>query len=149
MKLKGFQRKGDKMDRLTKWNEVGIPFFKQSYECEICGEPTWRLPDLGNGSPTDKLCEYEDLEEFGKLVKLPCKLGATVYEPGRGQISEYIVNGFRIEPFSTWIEWTITKGIVLNRISDVNVSEIGKTVFLTYEEAEAKLKEQIISNERH
>lgn len=28
----------------------------------------------------EKLCEYEDLEEQGRLVKLPCKVGDTVYK---------------------------------------------------------------------
>lgn len=31
------------------------------------------------GDVIDKLAEYEDLEEQGRLVKLPCKVGDTVY----------------------------------------------------------------------
>lgn len=38
------------------------------YECDSCSNLIWRLPDIiGEGSPTDKLAYYEDLEE--RLVK--------------------------------------------------------------------------------
>lgn len=35
-----------------------------------------------------KLKDYEDLEEQGLLVKLPCKVGDTVYVPTRNFVSE-------------------------------------------------------------
>ena len=49
------------MERLTVRNSEGIGVLKQPYQCERCGELQWSLPDLGNGSPTDRLAEYEDL----------------------------------------------------------------------------------------
>lgn len=61
------------MDRLTVRNSEGIGVLKQPYQCERCGELRWSLPDLGNGSPIDRLAEYEDLEEKGMLLKLPCE----------------------------------------------------------------------------
>lgn len=52
------------MDRLTTKNETGVNVFKNGYECNNCSDTIWRLPDvIGNGSPTDKLAYYEDLEE--------------------------------------------------------------------------------------
>lgn len=51
------------MNRLTKENSVGVHVFKSSYSCERCGEEFCRLPDLGNGSPTDKLAKYEIMEK--------------------------------------------------------------------------------------
>ena len=41
-----------------------------------------------------------------------------------------------------FIDWKITKGFVDKYISNVPVSEIGKTIFLTREKAEEALEEQ-------
>lgn len=70
----------------------------------------------------EKLCEYEDLEEQGRLLKLPCKVGDDVY---------YILGIPNKTPC------VIDKCTF--ELSDIN--KIGKTLFLTREEAEAKLKE--------
>lgn len=69
-----------------------------------------------------KLKEYEDLEEQGRLIKLPCKVGDDVY---------YILGIPNKTPC------TIDKCTF--GLSAIN--KIGKTLFLTREEAEAKLKE--------
>ncbi|MBQ7491213.1 MAG: hypothetical protein IJT76_01235 [Clostridia bacterium] len=61
----------------------------------------------------NRLAAYEDAEEQGRLVVLPCKVGDTVYIP---YVEE---RGFSIRDYL----------------------DIGKTVFLTREEAEAKWKE--------
>lgn len=85
--------------------------------------------------------EYVKASEEGRLIVLPCKVWDTVYEPtNRGTISTYLVSGFRIEPFdSIWLEWDIQTGFVYRNIDGVNADAIGKTVFLTREEAEAAL----------
>ena len=67
------------MERLTIRNSVGVAVYKHPFYCEECGEPFYRLPDYGSGSPTDKLAEYEDLEEQGRLLQLPCSIGDTLY----------------------------------------------------------------------
>ena len=84
----------------------------------------------------DKLAEYEDLEEQCRLVILPCKVGDTLYR--------LVPNLYR-----KYVEIKIAQ-FVINKngiyfITDKGVSwsadKIGKTVFLTKSEAEAKLKE--------
>lgn len=60
------------MERLTTRNIAGVAVYKNPFECERCGETIWRLPDYGNGSPTEKLSAYEDAEEQGLLLQLPC-----------------------------------------------------------------------------
>ena len=70
----------------------------------------------------DKLAYYEDLEEQDRLVKLPCKVGDDVY---------YIL-GIPNETPCAIDKCTF-------ELSDIN--KIGKTLFLTKSEAEAKLKE--------
>ena len=80
-----------------------------------------------------------DIDEW---VKLPCKVGDTLYEPtDRGTISEYEVLAVRVELFSTFVEWKIKEGIVWRYVHEINSNEIGRTVFLTREEAERALKD--------
>ena len=137
------------MERFTTWNEVGVAVFKQSYECERCGEPTWRLPDLGNGSPTDKLCEYEDLEESGRLIKLPCSIGDTVYEVSDYLNCEYdyncplgYANGKNDCEKGYCCDHEKKINYILRIAFDVGLlNKIGETVFLTEEEAKTKLEE--------
>ena len=69
-----------------------------------------------------KLKDYEDLEEQGRLIELPCKVGDDIY---------YILGIPNETPC------TIDKCVF--ELSDIN--DIGKTLFLTKSEAEAKLKE--------
>lgn len=70
----------------------------------------------------DKWDEYNRLEEQGRLLKLPCRIGDDVY---------YIL-GIPYEMPCTIDKCTF-------ELSDIN--EIGKTLFLTKSEAEEKLKE--------
>ena len=70
----------------------------------------------------EELKEYQQLEEQGRLIKLPCKVGDDIY---------YILGIPNETPC------TIDKCVF--ELSDIN--DIGKTVFLTKSEAEAKLKE--------
>ena len=85
-----------------------------------------------------KLADYEDLEEQGFLLRLPCKLGDTIYS---------IANDGKIYPVKATREVRIVNGVLhiiceSCRYSDlVSYDDIGKTIFLTKSEAEAKLKE--------
>ena len=70
----------------------------------------------------NKLAEYEDLEEQGLLLRLPCKVGDSIYSV--------------IEDGLTIVELKFSLDFYARRKND-----FGKTVFLTEEEAEQKLKE--------
>ena len=101
----------------------------------------------------DENCKYANLErcyeertadlllEHG-VVMLPCKVGDRLYEvTGRKTVSVYKVKAIRVELFSLFIEWDIAEGFVWQSLSGINADDIGKTVFLTREEAEKALKE--------
>ena len=106
-----------------------------------------RLADLESLCSYTRLRELAEADNGGRLVVLPCKVGDTVYEvTSRKTISEYRVKAIRTELFCTFIEWDITAGFVDKSIFGVPVNEIGKTVFLTREEAEAALKERQADN---
>ena len=97
------------------------------------------LNSIGGGY--DRLRELEEADKDGRLVVLPCKVGDTVYEvTSRKTISEYRVKAIRVELFCTFIEWDIVAGFVDKSIFGVPVNELGKTVFLTREEAEKALE---------
>lgn len=82
-----------------------------------------------------------EADRAGRLVAPPCKAGDTVYEvTSRKTISEYRVKAIRVELFCTFIEWDIVAGFVDKSIFGVPVDEIGKTVFLTREEAAKALE---------
>ena len=159
------QNGGNVMERLTYWNEE---YGCWSYHCGsgeaanrlAAYEETGRTPEevtaLGklfdyaleeSKTLTEQLAllnRIRDLAEAdrdGRLVVPPCKAGDTVYEvTSRKTISEYRVKAIRVELFCTFIEWDIVAGFVDKSIFGVPVDEIGKTVFLTREEAKKALE---------
>ena len=90
----------------------------------------------------EKLARYEDLEEQGRLITLPCAVGDTVYSFSFNIVYPFTVNGFEIN--KNGVEF---KGSYCGEEKSLEywsirfpVSKIGKAVFLTPEEAEAALK---------
>lgn len=89
-------------------------------------------------SAARKLCDYEDLEEQGLLVRFPCKVGDDLYCIVNGEVKKLKVHSFGIPDFEIIdIEFKYVDGFKIVRF----VGEVGKTVFLTREEAEKKLEE--------
>lgn len=95
----------------------------------------WAMADL-----RERLKEYEDSEEQGRLIKLPCKEGDIVYVPTRDFISEFRIIQIIISGNDRLFRWVLNTGIYPNLVGFSN-EDIGKNVFLTKFEAEAKLKE--------
>lgn len=87
-----------------------------------------------------KLAAYEDDEEQGLLLRLPCKVGDTVYAPTRNFVSELRIILISIERDNVFFHWRLNTGIYPN-LNGFTASDIGKMVFFTCEEAETKLKE--------
>lgn len=85
-----------------------------------------------------KLAEYEDLEEQGKLLKLPCAVGDIVYVKMQfGGIAEA-----EVRDYTYFISCGFCIVVTSKSFDKQNIpfSEFGKTVFLTRKEAEAVLK---------
>ena len=111
---------------------------------EFIGHASHRLDceDSRVKSLKKKLKEYQDLEKQGLLFRLPCKMGSTLYQPISNRINEYKAidlcfditrNKFMYEvAYQIGLEWYKTT---------CDFDCINKTVFLTKEEAEKKLKE--------
>ncbi len=97
----------------------------------------------------EKLKEYENLEEQGMLIKLPCKVGDTVWDNDCGRPCAYTITAFSFGECEEYICEPVTTKEVVFYYANSNgsitgsfaESEIGKSVFLNKSEAEAKLKE--------
>ena len=96
-----------------------------------------------------KLKDYEDLEEQGRLIKLPCKVGDTVWQimvvGVQGKNIKYgifkaVVTTISVDYQMNFLLSTITEDEERYR-NEVTSTAIGETMFFTKSEAEAKLKE--------
>lgn len=76
------------MERLTKRDSYGDVYVKQHdyvtaseriAECEGFEDFEEIFRKKMTDTASERLCEYEDLEEQGLLLRLPCKVGSTVY----------------------------------------------------------------------
>lgn len=131
------------MERLTEWENGSVTYNeKREIECgeycDSCSQGTGNCETIKN--MIKKLAEYEDLEEQGLLVRLPCKVGDTVYVPNRVLVSEFKITAIFCDILGTFFYWLFYCGIY-ERTIGFSERDIGKTVFLTRKEAEKKLEE--------
>lgn len=140
------------MERLTERTADGILVkenhgenaLRTFYQC-FGGKPNANYSNCEEGyCAMEKLADYEDAEEQGLLLRLPCKVGDTIYEVSYKNkkyiICEHIVNQFvyityrkpRIEIYCEG-----ENGFLLSSIT----GQLDDGLFLNREEAEAKLKE--------
>lgn len=131
------------MERLTDRNDVGNYFYPKCFEkCDGLGASR----KCDNCDITTSICEklgkYEDLEEQGRLIKLPCKVGDTVWKVEERLEHTYIERLVidRIEVNDNYIYYFANEKITGESVILDNC-DFSKTVFLTKSEAEAKLKE--------
>lgn len=153
------------MERLTQIAEIGNAYFPKCFEEPCCGGGK-RIDNNCNlvNEVCKKLAEYETLEEQGLIVRLPCKEAYTqsgdyVYLIDDYEIVECVHCGLGIDPLSgrAYITLATDEKIFPYRnpdpeqdldptdwctnVTDAEASELGKTVFLTREEAKKKLEE--------
>lgn len=124
------------LEELKSYKDIGTP--KELKELKENG--TFTGLELAKLAIMQKeLKEYKDLEEHGLLVRLPCKVGDTVYVPTRVLVSEFKITAIFCDIHGTYFYWLFYCGIY-ERTSGFSERDIGKTVFLTREEAEKKLE---------
>ena len=128
----------DLRDYISGKEAVECPYHQNTYGC--CfedGELYW-LKDIAE--LLEELKSYKELEEQGLLVRLPCKVGDIMFRINKGAKNPII-------------ELTVTQINIIRRSYNLEVidrdcgelicfkNDIGKTIFLTREEAEKKLEE--------
>ena len=122
------------MERLTDKNDVGSYFYPKCFEkCDGLGASR----KCDNCEITTSICEklgkYEDLEEQGRLIKIPLEAYCIVdFKVRKGFVLEETYHMSR-------------KPLLVVRYDDNSLKShrghLGISVFLTKSEAEAKLKE--------
>lgn len=126
------------MERLTERNPLWIDDELWERACE---------PDCEEiDAVYRKLKDYEDAEEQGLLLRLPCKVGDTLYRVNKGAKEPVIM----MRVIQLYIK-QIHKDRTVMRIDVINDTDmgescylpcdIGERIFLTREEAGAKLAE--------
>lgn len=139
------------MDRLTEVfkNEDGVLGFSiiecKMNTCEVICKERSDCKNCPVQQVIKKLAEYEDLEEQGKLLKLPCKVGDMVFDLVLCDDSQYRIFEMRVCNINYFGD--VHKGKVWNVYLEDECSkayrsfyDFGKTVFLTHEQAELALK---------
>lgn len=134
------------MERLTKISEAGNAYYPKCFE-----EPCYGMGECLDDNCSlmidacKKLAEYEQLEEHGLLVRLPCKIGDTVYRVNAGAKQPIIPMTVSEIHFLCYKN---ERAVRFDTIGKEDMGEncyrledIGKIVFLTREEAEKKLEE--------
>ena len=98
-----------------------------------------------DGEILHRLAELEDKIENGTLIELPCKVGDKVYHLSCKTISEEIVSQIKYTICNGEIDLSnshiMTDDLYDKDYNFYRVSKLGKSLFLTKVEAEAKLKE--------
>lgn len=125
----------------------------------VCGVdmPRWKLArksDLEaflSGEAVDRLAEYEDAVEQGRLVVLPCRVGDTVYYLTGNPSMVSGRNFNRVESTSAigfyWDEKGLQICLYMPHGNHGTYGYFGDTIFLTREEAEAVLNEKMEADE--
>ena len=119
----------------------GLPYYRKEFKGDmerltISGTKEAK-PDVTIREVLSKLAEYEDLEEQGKLLELPCAVGDTAWIVFEGEIFECMVLKFDIVRNGIFPMLRINE--TLETIS-VSMKTLEKTWFLTREEAESALE---------
>ena len=83
-----------------------------------------------------KLAHYEDLEEAGRLIELPCKIGDTVYGIRRYSGVRKVLSGIASEMYFS------QKNRLIIVIKHIGRGYWGESIFGSFEEAETALKER-------
>ena len=92
----------------------------------------------------ERRAEYEDLEEQGLLLRLPVKVGDTVYTIRYGEENDFVVVETKIIEIRQNVNGIFFEPLISRKAYKIN--DFGKEVFLTRAEAEQKLKEMESDN---
>lgn len=131
------------MERLTERVNDRLIMMKQD-----SGDNVPYYWDEGNFKVAEKLADYEDAEEQGLLVRLPVSIGAKVYMIA--SLFDCVYNYDNCKATQKWkCEEDIRceyerKSYYVKEIEFISIMKdsIGKSIFLTREEAEKKLEEK-------
>lgn len=118
----------DAAHRLSDYEDTGLEPEKIMTLCEM--EKRTRMA---------KMLRWEEAEQEGRLVVLPCKEGDKVYVLLIGRVISVEITSVNLDGKGTPLFWAIHEPRLMYAFRP---EDIGKTVFLTREEAEQALEIQ-------
>ena len=124
------------LDRLVKYEDTGLEpeeVLPKDKADEIALK-LMQLADLENFCSYTRLCELAEVDKDGRVVVRPCKVGDTLFRVFAGEILEHKVRNMRYLAIQG--RWDIDTTPFCSYVE----SSIGKTIFLTREEAKAALE---------
>ena len=107
---------------------------REPEEIDMDHEAAEQLRHLCHGCDLDRLEKLAEADRDGRVVVLPCKVGDKLYRVFAGEIFEHRVGSMKY--FAIQGQWDIETYPFCPCVE----SSIGKTIFLTREEAEKALE---------
>lgn len=117
-------------ERLKAYEDTGL----EPEEIDMDHEAAEQLRHLCRGCDLDRLEKLVEADRDGRVVVLPCKVGDTLFRVFAGEILEHKVRNMRYLAIQG--RWDIDTTPFCSYVE----SSIGKTIFLTREEAKAALE---------
>ena len=115
-------------DRLAAYEDTGL-------EPAVCANyKTFADEAIGKGVPFKRIVALMEADRAGRLVVQPCKVGDTLFRVLAGEILEHKVSNMRYLAIQG--RWDIDTTPFCSYVE----SSIGKTIFLTREEAKKAKK---------
>lgn len=138
-KMHSLRGTGGQMNRLTKRTTCGVANLAYTESCYFkSGAKDQIAVSAFRQRAIERLAEYEDAEEQGLLIKLPCKVGDIVYRFQRYFNDDTRETEIKIQPCE--VARFSNNSIITTDYVVMLFSEFGKKVFLTREEAEKALE---------
>lgn len=132
----GVQYQADFVDRLAAYEDTGIePESVEALKLSMMGKTISEITEF-DGLPIDRLRELAEADKDGRVVVLPCRQGDELWTYCNHPVKR--VYSFTVSDVSTLNGRTVLNTLGLGTIRP---EDIGKTVFLTREEAEKALQE--------
>ena len=135
------------VDRLAAYEETGLEPEEIKAIAGLASENCAKTADaidklLQDDAELKSYRELGSIDRLRELVQADQLIGMTVYESNkRGFISTYEVISVHISKCSILVGWNLLDGVYSN-LNGFEISALGKSIFLTREEAEAALRRE-------
>ena len=134
--------------RLAAYEETGLePEAVEHLKLASMGKAIAKIKEF-EGVPIDRLRELAQAKKKGRLVVLPCDVGDKLYDVTLGEVREKIVVSLSMFVPESVNHLVIHAENFRNAVTSYELQDIGKTVFLTREAAEAALEEMEAEHDR-
>lgn len=123
------------VERLAAYEDTGLePESVEALKLSMTGKAISEITEF-DGLPIDRLRELAEADKDGRLVVLPCKVGDGLWAFCSHPVEQ--VYSFTVTDISTLNGRTMLN---TSRCGVIDARDVGKTVFLTREEAEKALE---------